>query len=230
MFQICNFFLKSWETLYKSRLQELQESWLKLNRQLSRRAETMRRRAKNIKELGAYEVKPKRSVFDNYNVNMNSVMDDMSKTMSRMKRSERSERLKRQSETDDTVDAVIQLTGGVLQSMFGVAYTDDVRKVVDRIDNIDEKLSSNIHQVENSQNNLNSQTIQTLQKQDRTIHKVEDMAKTIENKVNKNQFNPKRTFTFLSTSTYWKCAKNQYWFWQISLKILFVLKTFVRFA
>ena len=192
----------------------------------------MRRRAKNIKELGAYEVKPKRSVFDNYNVNMNSVMDDMSKTMSRMKRSEseHSERLKRQSETDDTVDAVIQLTGGVLQSMFGVAYTDDVRKVVDRIDNIDSKLSTNIHQVENSQNNLNSQTIQTLQKQDRTIHKVEDMAKTIENKVNKNQFNPKRTFTVLSTSTYWKRAKNQYWFWQISLKILFVLKTFVRFA
>ena len=36
----------------KSRFQELQESWSKLNRQLSRRAENMRRRTKSLKYIG----------------------------------------------------------------------------------------------------------------------------------------------------------------------------------
>ncbi len=34
------------------RLEELRESWSKLNRQLSRRADTMRRRTRNLKHLG----------------------------------------------------------------------------------------------------------------------------------------------------------------------------------
>ncbi len=39
----------------KSRLEELQESWGKLNRQLSRRAENMRRRTRNLKALATFE-------------------------------------------------------------------------------------------------------------------------------------------------------------------------------
>ena len=38
----------------KSRLEELQESWDKLNRQLSRRAENLRRRTKSLKALGTF--------------------------------------------------------------------------------------------------------------------------------------------------------------------------------
>ena len=135
----------------KSRFVELQESWTKLNRQLSRRAENMRRRAKNLKYLGSFENQnnPKR-------------------------------RKKRQS---DGVDAIIQLTGGVLQSMFGVAYTDDVRKVVSRIDKIDDELSTDINVVKSSQTTLQRKTIDTLSKQDNSIQMVQKMARTVERKV-----------------------------------------------
>ncbi len=81
------------------------------------------------------------------------------------------------------VDAVIQLTGGVLQSLFGVAYTDDVRKVVDRIDKIDDDLRDNISVVKSSQENLQRKTTDTLSKQDNTILMVEKMARTVERKV-----------------------------------------------
>ena len=136
----------------KSRFVELQESWTKLNRQLSRRAENMRRRCKNLKSLGAPAEKnnPKRK--------------------------------KRQTNVNE-VDAVIQLTGGILQSMFGVAYTDDVRKVVSRIDKIDDDLSSDINVVKSSQTTLQRKTVDTLSKQDNTIQMVEKMARTVERKV-----------------------------------------------
>ena len=133
----------------KSRLEELQESWIKLNRQLSRRAETMRRRTKNLKSLGANTM-PKR-------------------------------RKKRQDQSPE--DAVIQLAGGMLQSMFGVAYVGDVRQVVDRIDTIDSKLSNRVETVKHTQDDLMTRTKDTLTKQDRSIHMVEEMAKTVEQKV-----------------------------------------------
>ena len=132
----------------KSRLEELQESWIKLNRQLSRRAETMRRRTKNLKALGA-NVSPKRK--------------------------------KRQSSGPE--DAVIQLAGGIMQSMFGVAYVQDVKQVVERIDDIDSKLGSRVETVKHTQDELMTRTKETLTKQDRSIHMVEEMAKTVEQKV-----------------------------------------------
>jgi hypothetical protein len=136
----------------KSRLEELQESWTKLNRQLSRRAETMRRRTRNLKNLGSSSnTQPKRK--------------------------------KRQTEGIDGVDAVLQLTGGVLQSLFSVAYTEDVKKVVARIDKIDDDLSQDIKVVRTSQSDLQTNTKQTLNKQDNTIHMMEKMAKKIERKV-----------------------------------------------
>lgn len=145
----------------KSRLEELKESWSKLNRQLSRRTETMRRRAKNVKSIG------------NQLTSSNMMV-----------------RKKRQSENDlekqatNQVDAVIQLTGGVLQSLFGVAYTDDVRKVVNRIDKIDEGLKQEIGGVSASQDSLQHNTRETLTKQDGVIKMVEKMAKQVERKVN----------------------------------------------
>ena len=98
-------------------------------------------------------------------------------------------RRKRQSEDPAVAqaDAIIQLTGGVLQSMFGVAYTDDVRKVVDRIDKIDDNLSKGIKTVKSSQQHLQEDTRQTLNKQDTTIHMVEKMAMTVEKKVSAKQ-------------------------------------------
>ena len=148
----------------KSRLEELQESWIKLNRQLSRRAETMRRRTKNLKSLGAY-ASPKRKKRQGES---ESPEEDL---LSRMKRQ------------DSPEDAVIQLAGGVLQSMFGVAYVGDVRQVVDRIDTIDSKLSNRVETVKHTQDDLMSRTKETLTKQDRSIHMVEEMAKTVEQKV-----------------------------------------------
>ena len=84
---------------------------------------------------------------------------------------------------DSPEDAVIQLAGGVLQSMFGVAYVGDVRQVVDRIDTIDSKLSNRVETVKHTQDDLMSRTKETLTKQDRSIHMVEEMAKTVEQKV-----------------------------------------------
>lgn len=86
----------------------------------------------------------------------------------------------------EDIDAVIQLTGGVLQSLFSVAYTDDVRKVVDRIDNIDAALSKDITKVKTSQDSLQQRTVDTLSKQDNTIQKVEKMARVVERKVRKS--------------------------------------------
>ena len=84
---------------------------------------------------------------------------------------------------EENVDAVIQLTGGVLQSLFSVAYTDDVRKVVDRIDSIDADLKENINVVQNSQDSLKQRTVDSLSKQENKMQKVEKMARTVERKV-----------------------------------------------
>ena len=75
------------------------------------------------------------------------------------------------------------MTGGLLQSAFGLAYTQDIQKVVKRIDDIDGNLQSNIQTVKVEQNHLSQETRDTLSKQDRTIHMVEKMAKTVDKKV-----------------------------------------------
>ena len=157
----------------KSRLQELQESWRKLNRQLSRRAETMRRRTKNLKSLGAYSETEKMKKM--------SMMDKM---MNKRPKRETEDLGLRQQEDN----AVIELTNGVMKALFGVAYTDDVRKVVQRIDDIDDRLMDNIGQVKTEQDSLSTNTRNTLTKQDTTIHMVEKMAKTIERKVGNTPF------------------------------------------
>ena len=96
----------------------------------------------------------------------------------------KSKRVKRQDNPiEENVDAVIQLTGGVLQSLFSVAYTDDVRKVVDRIDSIDADLKENINVVQNSQDSLKQRTVDSLSKQENKMQKVEKMARTVERKV-----------------------------------------------
>ena len=96
----------------------------------------------------------------------------------------KSKRVKRQDNPiEENVDAVIQLTGGVLQSLFSVAYTDDVRKVVDRIDSIDADLKENINIVQNSQDSLKQRTVDSLSKQENKMQKVEKMARTVERKV-----------------------------------------------
>ena len=77
------------------------------------------------------------------------------------------------------------MTGGLLQSAFGLAYTQDIQKVVKRIDDIDGNLQSNIQTVKVEQNHLSQETRDTLTKQDRTIHMVEKMAKTVDKKVGK---------------------------------------------
>ena len=141
----------------KSRLTELQESWEKLNRQLFRRAENMRRRTRNLKSLGSYD-------------------------MTKMKNPKR---FKRQSEGGSGADAIIQLTGGVLQSLFGVAYTDDVRQVVQRIDAIDDSLKTDLNTVKTSQDDLTQQTKVTMKEQDKSIKMVMKMAKIVEHKVRK---------------------------------------------
>ena len=94
-------------------------------------------------------------------------------------------RMKRQTPEDvvEGVDAVIQLTGGVLQSLFSVAYTDDVRKVVNRIDKIDEDLKKNINGVKTNQDSLQQRTVSSLSKQDSKMLMVEKMARTVERKV-----------------------------------------------
>ena len=144
----------------KNRLTELQESWEKLNRQLFRRAENMRRRVRNLKEMASYEA-----------------MNKMSNNMKNPKR------YKRQSESDGGSDAIIQLTGGVLQSLFGLAYTDDLREVVKRIDGIDDGLKTDLSQVKSNQESLTSQTKTTMKEQDKSIKMVEKMAKIVEKKV-----------------------------------------------
>ena len=95
-------------------------------------------------------------------------------------------RMKRQTPeavVEGGVDAVIQLTGGVLQSLFSVAYTDDVRKVVNRIDKIDEDLKKDIGGVKTNQDSLQQRTVSSLTKQDSKMLMVEKMARTVERKV-----------------------------------------------
>ena len=112
-----------------------------------------------------------------------------------MQKNETKERPKRDTDAeikqDSSIqpgDAVIQLAGGALQSLFGVAYVQDVAAVVRRIDEIDGNLMSNIKSVKNEQDHLSQETRDTLTKQDRTIHMVEKMAKTVDKKVGKYLF------------------------------------------
>ena len=108
-----------------------------------------------------------------------------------VQKNETKERPKRDAEAEikqdsrPPADAVIQLAGGALQSLFGVAYVQDVAAVVRRIDEIDGNLMSNIKSVKNDQDHLSQETKDTLIKQDRTIHMVEKMAKTVDKKVGK---------------------------------------------
>ena len=97
-------------------------------------------------------------------------------------------RTKRQAPQDvvNEVDAVIQLTGGVLQSLFSVAYTEDVRKVVNRIDKIDEDLKKDIGSVKSNQDSLNKRTVSSLNNQDSKMRMVEKMARTVERKVSQS--------------------------------------------
>ena len=110
-----------------------------------------------------------------------------------MQKNETKERPKRDADAEikqesSSQPAVIQLAGGALQSLFGVAYTQDVEAVVKRIDEIDGNLMSNINSVKNEQDHLSQETRETLTKQDRTIHMVEKMAKTVDKKVGKTFF------------------------------------------
>ena len=156
----------------KSRFEELQESWSKLNRQLSRRAENMRRRTKNLKYIGgSFDenhriVKSRKTPGGSFDENFHRIV-------------------KRQTPEDivNEVDAVIQLTGGVLQSLFSVAYTDDVRKVVSRIDKIDDDLKKDITVVKTDQTSLKKRTVDSLTKQEGKMKMVEKMARTVERKV-----------------------------------------------
>ena len=110
----------------------------------------------------------------------------------------KSKRVKRQENPiEENVDAVIQLTGGVLQSLFSVAYTDDVRKVVDRIDSIDADLKENINVVQNSQDSLKQRTVDSLSKQENKMQKVEKMARTVERKVSQCFVSPINSKTSL---------------------------------
>jgi len=163
----------------KSRFEELQESWSKLNRQLSRRAENMRRRTKNLKYIGgSFDenhriVKSRKTPGGSFDENGHRIV-------------------KRQTPEDivNEVDAVIQLTGGVLQSLFSVAYTDDVRKVVSRIDKIDDDLKKDITVVKTDQTSLKKRTVDSLTKQEGKMKMVEKMARTVERKVADMETNP----------------------------------------
>ena len=98
------------------------------------------------------------------------------------------ERPKRDAEVEikqSEQPAVIQLAGGALQSLFGVAYTQDIEAVVKRIDEIDIDLSDNINHVREDQIHLSDETRDTLTKQETIIHMVEKMAKTVDKKVGK---------------------------------------------
>ena len=105
-----------------------------------------------------------------------------------MQNNETKERPKREAEVENKQPeqpAVIQLAGGALQSLFGVAYTQDIEAVVKRIDEIDTDLSDNIDHVREDQIHLSDETRNTLSIQDKTIHMVEKMAKTVDKKVGK---------------------------------------------
>ena len=64
-----------------------------------------------------------------------------------------------------------------------MAYTDDVRKVVNRIDKIDEDLKKDIGGVKTNQDSLQQRTVSSLTKQDSKMLMVEKMARTVERKV-----------------------------------------------
>ena len=121
----------------------------------------------------------------------------------------KNKRVKRQDNPiGENVDAVIQLTGGVLQSLFSVAYTDDVRKVVDRIDSIDADLKENINVVQNSQDSLKQRTVDSLSKQDNKMQMVEKMARTVERKVSHCFVGPINSKISLLGANYIKTKKH----------------------
>ena len=136
-----------------SKLQELQESWQTLNRHLTRRCETLKRRSSNLRGLA--KSRPKR----------------------RRRQAPPLLRFKRQD------DGGLAAGNGVLQTLFGIAYYDDIKRIHSQLKTVESKMNNDLVVVKDTQSHLEQETEQELTLQKSKMAKVEDMAHELEAKV-----------------------------------------------
>ncbi len=136
-----------------TRLDELNTSWKEQNKKLKARCDNMKRRARDLKELGQdtfyQEVKEAEKNNNSY--------------------SKKSRRSKRQA--------------GFLKGLFGVAYTQDVDTIRDQLNGLDSRVTNTVSQVKAKTNHLKSKTEQMLGIHTKEIKHMEDMAHQLQRKV-----------------------------------------------
>eukprot|EP00094_Tigriopus_californicus_P014484 TCALIF_14079-PA protein Name:"Protein of unknown function" AED:0.36 eAED:0.36 QI:0/1/0/1/1/1/2/0/558 len=149
-----------------SRLDDLNRSWKDQNSHLSKRCEILLRRARDLRELGQnISLRRRRSQEANQGAGQHA-------------------RKKRQTVGE-----------GILKSMFGVAYTNDVHEVKTLVNGVDSRLSSSINGVRSLTNSLKSSSEAMLRQHDSELTHVENMARSLERKVINMETNP-----FMKTS------------------------------
>ena len=152
--------------LHPSRLDELNRSWRDQNKHLRSRLHNIQRRSSDLRELGDH-VTPKRKRRETKNSpGENSFRANRENGRATLSRS------KRQS-----------VGQGLLQAMFGVAYTGDVEGVKSQINRIDQRLSGDINGVRSSSVNFRSTAENMLKHHTSELNKVEKMAQKMERKV-----------------------------------------------
>uniref|UniRef100_A0A0K2TW19 Uncharacterized protein n=1 Tax=Lepeophtheirus salmonis TaxID=72036 RepID=A0A0K2TW19_LEPSM len=142
----------------------LEESWRDINVYLKRKTLNLLRKIKSLKEFG-------RSFDGNFFGN---------NIKSRMKRSIESE----------TNLFEGRATPGVLQSLFGVAYTEDVSGVETRLDDLEVKLRSDLQDVDTKTRIIKDDTESRIMLTDGELKKVENMTEILEKKIFNMEINP----------------------------------------
>lgn len=149
-----------------TRLEDLERSWKEQNLKLSARCENLQRRSGDLQEMGQHTLRAKRS----------AAAPVEKETAGHPLLHSRS---KRQN----------NVNSGILQGLFGVAYTNDVEQVKSTLTNLDSRLSSDLNVVKTQAVNLRSSTSDQIRSQSRELQKMEDIADTLERKVSITQTN-----------------------------------------
>lgn len=138
-----------------SRLDDLNRSWKDQNSHLRKRCEILLRRARDLRELGQ-------------NLSL---------------RRRRSHEAKKGAESLHDRQKRQTVGEGILKSMFGVAYTNDVHEVKTLVNGVDTRLSSSINGVRSLTNSLKTSAEAMLRQHETELTHVESMARSLERKV-----------------------------------------------
>lgn len=156
----------------RSRLQELQESWITLNRHLRRKCWSLRRRSRSVRNLGGSGKIQQGTGFTGRS--LGGLVGSLGRR-----------RVRRQS-TDNGSGGGSLIPGfgrGVLQTLFGIAYMEDVSNVLSKLEGLNQDLSVQLNSVKSETGSLRSLTDSELVATKAKMGVVEEMAHSLERKV-----------------------------------------------